>query len=144
MTCRTKNTRVSTNRLAAHDKCGHYTISPIASPCMQTTIVTILTVHGASLTLIPVTDIKINKRQDQEIGTTSGETGLPKASRPDRPGSWPDLSGRTPGLSGQTTPPRCITTCMQYMTTLFVHVYASQLNSLLVQYSIIKVRCNSK
>ena len=30
------------------------------------------------------------------------------------------------------------------MTTLFVHVYANQLNSLLVQYSIIKVRCNSK
>ena len=30
------------------------------------------------------------------------------------------------------------------MTSLFVHVYANQLNSLLVQYSIIKVRCNSK
>ena len=63
--------------------------------------------------------------------------GLRKASRP-------DLSGRTPGLSGQTTLPRCITTCMQYMTTLVVHEYANQLNSLLVQYSIIKVRCNSK
>ena len=58
-----------------------------------------------------------------------GDSGLPKASRPDRPGSWPDLSGRTPGLSGQTS-------MYHYMC---IHVYANQLNSLLVQYSIIKV-----
>ena len=65
-------------------------------------------------------------------------SGLLKASWPDRPGSWPDLSGRTR--------PDHAPSMYHYMHAVYdyVRVYANQLNSLLVQYSIIKVRCNSK